>query len=617
MTNSQVAPDITAEVDPDANLNANSVTLTANGTLDDASAMSRSGAGGIVAGALNIATAKAAVQVNSLIGNGATVNAAGTVMVCALGSNTASADSTGVVAGVLDVAAMFANATASGNYNAYLDTGAVVGTIAQPAGGLNVMATTVDQSTSNVDLSGGGAFSGQGGNATATTNPTINAYLGNNSSVNVTGNVSVTSMSTTQAHANTRGASGGIVDVNESLSNAILTPTINTYIGTKATIMAGGSITVESVHGTAPAQVSEGTFSPSQVSNNVITFTTPDGLVTGDSVTYADNGNPDISPLTNGSIYPVIAVPGSNNQIELGPSFDASTVNTTNNTISFANTDGLQTGNDVIYEDNNGTPIGGLTPGKEYQVDVINPTTISLVDPTQPQPPAPTNFDPSKTVTNNSTFNLSGFTDGEAVTYQGPVPISAVQVSNNAFSVGLDTNGNPLPDNLTSGEAVIYNPVPTTATYGSLKAGATYYVIPVATNEFQLSQTINNLGIPDAPINLPSSYVQVNGNPVQSDNSTISAPNGFTSGQAVTYTVAQNGAAIGGLTPGTTYYVVDPTSTQFQLSATITPGSTPGVLPCQAPPSPISTAPKRVASKPSRPPSAGKCSFRRSSNRSA
>src|SRR5262249_26012117 len=154
-------------------------------------------------------TATAAAQLDSHISN-ATVTAGQTVSVLANGGNSASATASTLSVGVLlNVAAVFATATAAGHDSAYLASGAVVGKINQKAGGVDVEATGSDGSQARVDLSGGGAFSGQGGNATANTNPVVDTHLSDGSSVNVTGDVTVRSNSISGGSANTKGASGG------------------------------------------------------------------------------------------------------------------------------------------------------------------------------------------------------------------------------------------------------------------------------------------------------------------------------------------------------------------------------------------------------------------------
>ena len=138
-------------------------------------------------------------------------------------------------------------------------------------------------------------------------------------------------------------------------------------------------------------------------------------------------------------------------------------VNVANDTITIPNADDLQTGDEVVYEvPIGGTPIGGLTPGATYQVIVINSDTIKLANPGAL--PTPTSFNPSTTVSNN-TINLSGFSDGQAVTYNAPAPLDVVtgEINNtsakdaNSIYLGKDSKGNPVPDGFTNGEAVVYS----------------------------------------------------------------------------------------------------------------------------------------------------------------
>jgi hypothetical protein len=502
-------------------------------------------------------TATAALQVDSFIGSGATVNVAGPVTVSAAGTNTAVADSPdNINIGIgVSIAAISVTATASGTDNAYLDAGATVGTPAQPDGSLSVTATGTDQSTAIVDLGGGGIFAGHGATATATTDPTINAYLGNlasGSSVDMTGDISVLATSNIGGAALTKGASGGIVNVGESDATVNLTPTMNSYIGPNSTVVAGGKITVESVHGTQPAPVSDGTFTQSQISNNEITFTLPDGLVTGNIVTYAQNGNPGIGALSDGRVYQVIAVPGSNNTLKLGSSFDAAKVNTVDDTIVFTSDHDLETGDLVIYENNGGRSIGGLTPGQLYKVLVIDAKTIKLQDPTARNGTYHTSsFNPFTTVDTDlknhpNSIHLSGFKNGEAVTYNAPAAVEAAgsQVTNkNEIDLSIDASGNkiskPVPDNFSNGDAVIYTVAPGGHQIGGLTPGSTYFVITDGSEKFKVS---------------------LNKNPLKAITLDGSVADG-----AQIFTEA-DWQPIGGLNSGQTYYVVNDSNNYFQLA---------------------------------------------------
>ena len=128
------------------------------------------------------------------------------------------------------------------------------------------------------------------------------------------------------------------------------------------------------------------------------------------------------------------------------------------------------------------------------------------------------------------------------------------------------------------------------ADIGGLVSGSTYYVISSTANTFQLSLTSGGVAvdITAAGAGTDHSFDRQNyGNLSQtitgldndilvfdaSDvavvdvaNDKIIVANTFTSSEAVTYDV-DGGTAIGGLTDGTTYYIVNATASSFQLSA--------------------------------------------------
>jgi hypothetical protein len=263
------SPTVKAYIDSGAQVTARNGSVTVRARGDEVFAQSAGTSGGISAGAgykTNF-VATAAGLIDSYIGSKATVNAGGIVTVDAIGNNTAATRASTFSVGVfVNVGEILANAITGGHVNAYLDSEAVVRTAGQQAKGLDVKAAGSHVSTATVDLSGGGAFNKQGPNATAYSYPAINAYLGNGSSVDVIGDVTVKSTSLTQGHANTKGGGGGIVDVGTSKANVNVTPTINTYIGSSATITAGRSISVESVHGKPPP--AKGDFDASAVAES-------------------------------------------------------------------------------------------------------------------------------------------------------------------------------------------------------------------------------------------------------------------------------------------------------------------------------------------------------------
>ena len=171
-------------------------------------------------------TANSSPFATSTIASGATLLTPYEVIVETHRDNLAKANASTLSVGILlNVGAVFASATASGVQEATVAAGAHVGTASQPVEGLSVSTLGTDQSQATVDLSGGGAFSGLGGSASATTSPMIDAtLLGDADTI---GDVTVDTDSTSGTIANMTGASGGIVDVNESQATSTLEPWID------------------------------------------------------------------------------------------------------------------------------------------------------------------------------------------------------------------------------------------------------------------------------------------------------------------------------------------------------------------------------------------------------
>jgi hypothetical protein len=185
-------------------------------------------------------TATADREVDSFIGNGATIDTGGTVTVHAVDQNKAGASAETVSVGLaLNVGVVLSSATAGGQVNAYVGSGAVVGSAAHPAAGLDVAAIGVSQSTSTTDLGGGGIFNGQDSSADANTSPNISAYLGDGASVNVTGAATVVATNTPRADATAFGVGvGALGDVTAAISNANVDGTTSSYLGNNATVSA-------------------------------------------------------------------------------------------------------------------------------------------------------------------------------------------------------------------------------------------------------------------------------------------------------------------------------------------------------------------------------------------
>ena len=297
---------------------------------------------------------------------------------------------------------------------------------------------------------------------------------------------------------------------------------------------------------------------------NTITFASADHLTSGDLVTYSNGtSNPDIGGLTGGSDYYVqtqsstsiqlipasaialtmassgtqnlYVVSSSNPAVAAGTllTFDgAADVDTTGNTITYtlpsSLSSGLNTGDEVIYENPTGnTDISGLTSGTTYTVLVVSGDTIQLVPTFATDPGWVTGDEVVYLGNGNGTSDVTGLNVGQDyyVFEQSPgvlqfsasafsiVPLLAassgmqnlvvVSSANSALSAGMplsfdasagvNTLTNTItfaePDGLRTGDQVRYENSSDNADIGGLSSGQLYYVVTVDTSTIELTRT--------------------------------------------------------------------------------------------------------------------------------
>ena len=146
---------------------------------------------------------------------------------------------------------------------------------------------------------------------------------------NIGGNITVRADSVrAEGDATARSYGGGVVDVGAAQADTTVTPTVNAYIDTGATIDVDGSVTVEALARAQPLEnlrrhVHDRTRTT--IDNDTIEFA-QHGLANGDTVTYNPNGNPAIGTADGGTLqtgreYSVIAT--GENTLQLGGVFNA------------------------------------------------------------------------------------------------------------------------------------------------------------------------------------------------------------------------------------------------------------------------------------------------------
>ena len=115
------------------------------------------------------------------------------------------------------------------------------GTVAQ-GGSLTVESVATNESTASGDASAVTLVGGAVGSSTATASPQLTATIANSSRVTVTGAATLSTTSQGSAQTTTNGVAVGIgVGFGEMDATSTFSPSLDTHIGTSATIVAGSA----------------------------------------------------------------------------------------------------------------------------------------------------------------------------------------------------------------------------------------------------------------------------------------------------------------------------------------------------------------------------------------
>ncbi|MBM4068701.1 MAG: hypothetical protein FJ271_07120 [Planctomycetes bacterium] len=572
------------------------VSITADNLTIRASAASRDASGGAYVVGVGIAggdgshtTTTVSGTVEAFVGAqaGSTGNSApvltidGAVVVQADSTSNSNISVTVGAGGLIAVGAATSDAIVDQTTRAYVAPNAMIGSTTQPITSLAVTATAVDLATDTVTIGSGGGAAGRGTDTQSHVTANVQAYRDTGVSVNASDDVTVQAESTrAESHATAKSYGGGVVDVGVPNSKAYSTTNVSAYLGSQATVNAGGNV---SVNAFALSDPSGTTFNDDIQSVNVprgeIVFPSH-GLQSGDQVAYDPGPTPiqtPSGPLQNGlsgpeRIYKVIVVDA--NTLQLGDLFAAGAVNAgdpqstgagfvrvegvdpARNVIRFFAPHFLQTGDAVVYENNGNADIGGLTSGVVYFVRAIDANTIKLYATLAEAMAAFASFDPATSVSGNTvTFNTLNFQDGDRASYLTPAPTLFQSTAVNASYSGNPSGTNYIyvgqNHGYQSGDAVVYEADGSSPITG-LTPGVTYYA--VFRDNFSIQLAASHA---DAVASTP----------------TVLTLTPDTSPAAAAVNLLLVRPAIGGLSNAITYHVVNASATSFQLAAT--PGGTP------------------------------------------
>jgi len=185
---------------------------------------------------------------SAFLTSGAAVNNAAAVNIIAETSSAPVAHSYGLSAGTFDLGATYAKATEKGTTKAFIEGAQIGGAPGQQVGSLAVMATTSTPVEAESWAAAGGLFAGSINFASATAEPNVQAYIGNQTGVLVSSTVTLNADTETVATTHVFGLSIGLHTAGLCESDATDAPEVSTYLGSGSSILAGGGVRLQSSH---------------------------------------------------------------------------------------------------------------------------------------------------------------------------------------------------------------------------------------------------------------------------------------------------------------------------------------------------------------------------------
>ncbi|MFT5522544.1 MAG: Ca2+-binding RTX toxin-like protein, partial [Pirellulaceae bacterium] len=197
----------------------------------------------ILGGSGAFANSETKADTRAYINTGALVNASQNVTVDAESDSFTDSYSYGLTIGIaLAIGIVFADADTDTNTTAF------VGGTVNALGSVAITADANSNSEADTWAASGGVLAGVGTRATANTDPSVAAFVADNSTVIARQDISVSGLTSADADAYAKGFGGGVIQVGISDANADATPTLDAYVGNGASVTAGRNINVTGLH---------------------------------------------------------------------------------------------------------------------------------------------------------------------------------------------------------------------------------------------------------------------------------------------------------------------------------------------------------------------------------
>ncbi len=312
------------------------------------------------------------------------VSTPGNVSVVATSTQTINVTTGQASIGAVGAGATFTEVTMGGSTTAKVDANAVIGSVATPAASLTVDAVAVQDASLQTTAVTAGIVSVGANFTTLTVNPTIDAAVGANAVVDVSGAVSVIATSTPDAEGNTFGVSAGGLSVGVSLTQVTVSPTITAEmdngdnvsanavnVGAASYLPAGGWDASATATGSAGALIGVVSTNTQSSDNDVVTS------FIGSGATIAVLGAVVVTAL-NYTAQKTSSDSNAGGLIAAGLATSQSNSNTTTNAYISSNTHITAadlkltaTGDDDNFAHTNAGS-GGLVAGSSAEADTTN-----------------------------------------------------------------------------------------------------------------------------------------------------------------------------------------------------------------------------------------------------
>ena len=231
------SPTTRAEVNPGASIVAGqNITVTALNDIDGsgnpqpggADTETVAGAGAILVGAAGSgASSTASPTVDAGAGSNATLNAGHSITLNAMSHAHAGSQAIGAGLGIVGVGISISSSTEGGTTEAHADSGANL----EAGGNVSVEGNGIDDAQAKSVAAAGGIVAGDGGDATATINPSIIATTSGGGLISAPNTLTVSAGVTPNAAANVFGVSAGVLAVGASVASANASPQVSATLG--------------------------------------------------------------------------------------------------------------------------------------------------------------------------------------------------------------------------------------------------------------------------------------------------------------------------------------------------------------------------------------------------